>query len=59
MQQENASGPVRIEPIEIVELDDGALLGIDPVTNSCCPINTDCSCFLNVIFGCGGCGGDS
>jgi hypothetical protein len=47
------------EPIEIVEIDDAALFGSDPVVNTCClPPNTDCSCLINVIFGCGrgGCG---
>jgi hypothetical protein len=45
---------VNRKTFEIVELDDTALFGFEQTTNSCCPINTDCSCFLNVIFGCGG-----
>lgn len=44
--QIDASELVMSEPSEIVELDDAALLGVEP-TNTCCPINTDCSCWPN------------
>ena len=56
MEMEMSSHPPFVGPFEIVELD-AAALGVQE-TNSCCPINTDCNCFLNELFGCGGCGGE-
>jgi hypothetical protein len=58
MQKEELSERLQVERFEILEIDEGVLFTFDPVTNTCCPVNTDCSCFLNVIFGCGsgGCG---
>jgi hypothetical protein len=54
--QKERSFELRSEPFEVVELDDIALLGVDQSTNSCCPINTDCTCLINALLGCGGCG---